>query len=161
MKRKILAMILILILLAGCENQEETIKNEYIAMKSNVLDEANYTNSKEELPLDITVSIDRVGEETIDYKIIFENPKENMNQIKAMVVHNYYNEDVFPSIGVFDDPENLSVATDETSKEDNQLEIKGTIQTTKNLSQLNLELKIWLEYTTDDGEKKDIYYKTT
>ena len=161
MKGKYYFIFLCCLLLIGCSNQEETIKNEYIAMKSNLLNESNYT-SKEDLPLDITIHIDRTGEEVVDYKVILENPKENMNELKAMVIHNYYNEDVYPSIGLFDEPQNLLVNQENSeSNKENQIEIKDTIKTAKNISKLNLELKIWIEYKTDDGKIKDIYYKTT
>lgn len=156
MKKKFVILILMPFLLVGCNNQKEDLKNQYIAMKSKLLDEASYV-IENELPLEITVSIDRQNEETVNYKVLLSRPKENMHNIKAMVVHNYNNEDVFPSIGIFDEPLNLST----TSEEENQIELKGTIETSKNISKLNLNLKIWIEYVDDSGETKDIYYKTT
>ena len=47
------------------------------------------------------------------------------------------------------------------SRENQELVLEDTIRTTKNLSKLDLELKLLIEYTNDNGEKKDIYYKTT
>lgn len=155
MKKSYILIGLFLIILTGCENEEESIKNEYIAMKNQTFDEKNYQD--EELPVEIITTIERIDEEAINYKVTIKNQKENMHNIKAMVVHNYYNEDVFPSIGVFDEPKNLLLNNDEAS----ELILKDTIQTTKNLSKLDLKLKIWIEYTDDNGEKKDIYYKTT
>lgn len=155
MKKKQILVLIGLLFITGCENKEETIKNEYIAMKNQTLDEKNYQN--EELPVEIITTIERIDEEAINYKVTITNPKENMYNIKAMVVHNYYTEDVFPSIGVFDQTQDLLVNTDDTS----ELILKDTIKTTKNISKLDLELKIWMEYTNDNGEKKDIYYKTT
>lgn len=163
MKKSVFILVISLFLLVGCNNQEETIKNEYLAMKNSILDESKYQkkNPEVELPLDITVYVDRVGEEMIDYKVVFSNPKENMYQLKAMVIHNFYNEDVYPSIGVFDSPKDWLIMVEDTeSPEQTTLELKGTIQTTKNISKLNLELKIWLSYVDDNGEKKDIYYKS-
>lgn len=151
-----LVMVITLFLTTGCENQEETTKNEYIAMKNNLL-QGNY--DLEELPLEVTIHIDRITEEEINYKVILENPKENMNEIKAMVVHNYYTEDVFPTIGVFN--ESTKLLSNSDVEEQEAIEITGTIQTTKDISELNLELTIWIQYITDSGEKKDIYYKTT
>lgn len=141
--------------MCGCENKEETTKNEYIAMKNETFNEKNYT--KEFLPVDIITTIDRVDEEDVSYKTTITNPKENMHNVKVLLVHNYYNEDIFPSIGIFDEPQELLV----DNTKDTELILKDTIKTTKNISKLGLELKLLIEYTNDAGEKKDIYYKTT
>lgn len=154
-KRYILISMIFLILTTGCENKEETIKNEYIAIKNQTFNEENYQN--EDIPVEIVTTIERIDEEAINYEVEIKNPKESMHNVKAMVVHNYYNEDVFPSIGVFDEPKELLSNTEGTSK----LVLKDTIKTTKNLSKLDLVLKIRIEYINDNKEKKDIYYKTT
>ena len=78
-----------------------------------------------------------------------------MNNIKMMIVHNYFTEEVFPTIGVFDKGRSLTVS--DTSN----ITLVGYIDTTKDIKKLDLELKIWIEYKTEDGEVKDIYYKTT
>ena len=161
MKRIYILLILNLILLSGCTNKEENLKKEYISMKNQALKEANYINenkANEELPVDIITEIERVNEEEVNYKAIITNPKENMHDVKVLVVHNYHNEDVFPTIGVFDDTKELLV---ETNNDNKGIVLEDTIKTTKNISKLNLELKMRIEYTDDNGEKKDIYYKTT
>ena len=154
MKRRILVGLLLL-LLVGCSTKEEVSRNEYIAIKSNLLEESTYTDSLE-LPLDIVVSLDRTDEEVIDYKVVFSNPDEDMYDIEAMVIHNYYSEDLFPTIGVFDQKGELMAAN-----KDSVIELEDTIKTNKNLSAINLELKIYIKYKNKDGEMKEIYYKTT
>ena len=155
MKKIYILLLSSLFLMCGCENKEETTKNEYIAMKNETFNEKNYT--KEFLPVDIITTIDRVDEEDVSYKTTITNPKENMHNVKVLLVHNYYNEDIFPSIGIFDEPQELLV----DNTKDTELILKDTIKTTKNISKLGLELKLLIEYTNDAGEKKDIYYKTT
>lgn len=155
MKRIYILLLLSLIFISGCENKEEAMKNEYLAMKNSTLDDKNYTN--ESLPVDIVTTIERVDEEEVDYQTTISNPKENMHNIKVLLVHNYYSDNVFPSIGLFDEPQELLVNSDEKQ----EITLKDTIKTTTNISKMNLELKILIEYTNDNGEKKDIYYKTT
>ena len=155
MKKIYILLLFSLVFISGCENKEEAIKNEYIAMKNETFDEKNYT--EEELPVDIITTVERIDEEAVNYKTTITNPKENMHDVKILLVHNYYNEDIFPSIGVFDEPQELLVDNDEETK----LTLKDTIKTTKNISKLDLKLKVLIEYTNDNGEKKDIYYKTT
>lgn len=155
MRKISILLLLSLIFITGCETKEEATKKEYIAMKNATFDDENY--KKEKLPFDIVTTIERVDEEEINYQTTINNPKENMHNIKVLVVHNYYSEDIFPTIGVFDEPKELLV----NNNDDKEIILKDTIKTTTNLSKLNLELKMLIEYTNDLGEKKDIYYKTT
>ena len=152
---KRLLLVLLMFSLMGCSTKEEDDKSEYIAIKSNLLEENKYTEVSE-LPLDIVVNIDRMDEEVVDYSVIFSNPKEDMYDIEAMVVHNYYNEDLFPTIGLFDKKGELL-----SDDEDSMIELKDTIKTNKNLSSIDLELKIYIKYKDKNNELKEIYYKTT
>ena len=153
--KKVTIIFLFILLLAGCENKKEENKDEYISIKSNLLEEKEYTK-KEDLPVNITVKIDRLDEEKVKYKVLLDHPKENMKEVKVLVVHNYYNEEIFPSIGIFDEPQKLS-----NTEENSSIELENTLKTTKNISKMNLELKIWMEYINELGEKKEVYYKTT
>ena len=153
--KKVCILLIFSLLLSGCENKEETKKNEYLAIRSATLNAKNYVS--EELPVDIVTTIERINDETINYKTEITNPKENMHEVKVMLVHNYQNEDVYPTIGVFDEPKELLIDNNESS----ELTLTDTINTTKNISKLGLELKLLIEYTDDLGEKKDIYYKMT
>lgn len=136
----------------GTEDQED--KSEYLAWKSDLVEKDTFSSS-EELNCDITVSVDRIDEEVVSYTTVISNPTEDMKSIKMMVVHNYFTEEVFPTIGVFDEEKDLLVES-----EDN-ITLVGYIDTNKNIQKLNLELRIWLEYIDKEGNKKDIYYKTT
>lgn len=148
--RKKFLFVIVLLLLVGCSNQEEKVKGEYIAVRNQILSETDY---EMELPLSIVVSFDREDEETITYRVVLEKPMENMHLIKAMVVHNYGNEDVFPSIGLFDEEEELLLNSEKT------IELTGNMETTKDLGDLDLRFKIWISYQTDSGEKREVYYK--
>ena len=152
---KRLLLVLLMFSLMGCSTENEDDKSEYIAIKSNLLEKNKYTDA-DELPLDIVVNIDRMDEEKVDYNVVFSNPKEDMYDIEAMVVHNYYNEDLFPTIGLFDKKGELL-----SDDEDSIIELKDTIKTNKNLSSIDLELKIYIKYKDKNNELKEIYYKTT
>ena len=158
MRKKVLLILLLLILVTGCKNKEETDKSDYLAMKSNLLGQSKFIKSND-LPCDITVKLDRINEEKITYKVILDNPKENMHSVKVIVVHNFYTEEMFPSIGFFDKKKALLISSDDnhTSK----LTLKGNIETTSSIENLDLELKVLIEYQNDSDENKAIYYKTT
>ena len=152
---KRLLLVLLMFSLMGCSTKNEDDKSEYIAIKSHLLEESKYTDA-DDLPLDIVVNIDRMDEEVVDYSVVFSNPEEDMYDIEAMVVHNYYNEDLFPTIGLFDKKGELL-----SDDEDSIIELKDTIKTNKNLSSIDLELKIYIKYKDKNNELKEIYYKTT
>lgn len=152
---KRLLLVIMIFSLMGCSTKTEDDKSEYIAIKSHLLEESKYTDA-DELPLDIIVNIDRMDEEKVDYSVVFSNPQEDMYDIEAMVVHNYYNEDLFPTIGLFDKKGELL-----SDDEDSIIELKDTIKTNKNLSSIDLELKIYIKYKDKNNELKEIYYKTT
>lgn len=156
MLKKIITILLIFIFMTGCkqETTDQEEKSEYLAYKSDLVDREEFSEN-DNLPCDITISIDRVNDESVSYTTIISNAKENMNDIKMMIVHNYFTEEVFPTIGVFDKGRSL------TASDTSNITLVGYIDTTKDIKKLNLELKIWIEYTTEDGEVKDIYYKTT
>lgn len=155
MKKVLIFFLLSLFLLTGCENKEEDSKNQYLSLKNKIMEKEDYTKI-ENLPIDITTKIDRQDEEKVRYKVVLDNPKENMKNMKVIVVHNYYTENLFPTIGIFDKTKELS-----TNTEKNKVELEDVIETTKNLSDISLELKVWVEYTNDLGETKDFLYKTT
>ena len=156
MLKKLITILLIFILMTGCkqETMDQEEKNEYLAYKSDLVDRTEFSKN-DDLPCDITISMDRFNDESVSYTTVISNPKENMNDIKMMIVHNYFTEEVFPTIGVFDKGRSLTIS--DTSN----ITLVGYIDTTKDIKKLDLELKIWIEYKTEDGEVKDIYYKTT
>jgi len=144
------------LLVVGCgkEQSEEDSRENYLAYKSDLVKRDEFSNY-EDLVCDIAVSLERVDDEIISYTTNISNPKENMNDVKVMVVHNYFTEDVFPTIGIFDENRDLL-----TASEDN-ITLVGYIDSNLDIKNLGLELKIWIEYMDDDGNIKDIYYKTT
>ncbi len=154
MKKIYLLLIVIVLLFTGCDNKEENVKSEYLAMKSDLL-KINDFSYDDEMNCDISVNIDRVNEEKVSYKMIINNVKENMHDVKAILIHNYYTEDVFPSVGLFDDTVDLN-----KNSNDNII-LKGNIETDKDIDNLDLILKLYVKYLDDNGNEKDIYYKTT
>ena len=156
MKKIFLILLLVTLLMTGCKNKEEKEKNQYLAMKSKLLETKKYSNI-DEIPCDIIVDIKRVSEERVNYRILLQNAKVNMNNIKAIAVHNYYTEDIFPSIGLFNKKYNLSP----NQKENNKIELKGKIETSEDIDNLKIQLKIMIEYYDDNNKKIDIYYNAT
>lgn len=156
MKRSIFVA-LISFLLIGCnENEIVKEKDEYLVFKEELLEQTEFTND-EDINFSIDVSVDRINEEEVSYRAIIDNPKENMHDVQAIVVHDYLTNDIFPSIGIFDDKIDLLVGNEEVKG----INLAGYIQTTKEIEELDLDIKVYVEYTNDKNEIVKVYYNTT
>ena len=164
MKKIIVVFGFVLIFLVGCssdvkvavDNTVEEEKNDYVTYKNNLQNASEFT-LEEEFPCNVTTSIDRVNEEEVSYRVILDNPKVDMYDIKALIIHDYFTEDIFPSIGIFDETEDLIIGDEEVKG----IQLVGYIKTKEEIENLNLELRIWVEYKDVTGETKTIYYKPT
>lgn len=151
--KKVLLLVLPL-LLVGCSKDKLTLeKDEYLVFKEELLEKNNFTN-EEDINFDLTISVDRVNEEEISYRAIIDNPKENMHNIKAILVHDYLTDEVFPSLGIFDDTIDL-IIDDENIK---GINLVGYIKTTKEIKEIDLNIKVYVEYTDDNNKVKKVYY---
>ena len=153
--KKLVISITILFILTGCTKDEVTYEKEtYLALKEDLITTVEFTGY-EDLPCDITLYLNRVNDEELSYLVIIDNPKEDMYNIKAIAIHDYYTEDIFPSIGIFDDSIDLTL----DSESNNGITLGGYIESMDDIE--ILEARIYLEYTNSNGETNIIYYKTT
>lgn len=158
---KKLIMILLAAFIVGCssvkietDNKIVEEKQDYLAIKDE-LNSADKYISDENLPCDIKISLDRINKEEISYRAIIDNPKTNMYNIKALLIHDYFTEDIFPSIGIFDEAENLIVGNEEVRG----ISLVGYIETTNDIDKLDLNVKLYIEYSDSEGNIQKIYYK--
>lgn len=164
MKKVIVVCSLLLVFLVGCssdvkvavDNTVEEEKNDYVTYKNALQNVSEFTDD-DKLPCEITTSIDRINEEEVSYRVILDNPKVDMHDVKALIIHNYFTEDIFPSIGVFDEPEDLIIGSEEVKG----IQLVGYIKTEEAIEDLNLELRIWIEYKDNNGKIETVYYKPT
>lgn len=100
--KKIISLFLLLILV-GCykpttyDSYVTTLKQENIA--------------SENVPFDVNVYMDEVNESKWIYQVVIDNAKEELKNIKALVIHNVKTQDVFPSVGIVDEPITLNEKT--------------------------------------------------
>ena len=73
--KKILFILLIFFIVA-CDysNVSEEAKNEYINKKEELTKKEKFENI-DNIPFDITISLDRINEEEITYRVIIDNAK--------------------------------------------------------------------------------------
>lgn len=158
---KKLIILLFAVFIVGCSSvkieTDNTIveeKEDYLAIKDELNSVDKYI-SDENLPCDIKISLDRINKEEISYRAIIDNPKTDMYNIKALLIHDYFTEDIFPSIGIFDEAENLIVGNEEVRG----ISLVGYIETTNDIDKLDLNVKLYIEYSDSEGNIQKIYYK--
>lgn len=150
-KYLLIGMIFILV---GCSNEIEEQKTVYTELKKELFIQENFTNI-EDIPFNITTTVQRKTEEQIQYEVMIDHPEEEMHQVKVLVLHNYFTDEIFPSVGIFEE------APDLIPDEEDTLILTGNIDTTKDIMNLNLMIKIYIEYEDENQEIHQIYYQST
>lgn len=144
-------LILPVILLIGCTNKVEENKYAYLTYKSEL--QEHETFDEEAVDFNTFFDIERINEEVVNYSMTINNPNINMYEIKALLIHDYVQEEAFPSSGIMEEPVSLLKGTDD------KIELKGSIQTEEDIS--NVKFKLYLEYIDDNNEKNKIYYQVS
>ncbi len=144
---KKLYLLIVLLLLVGCSTKEEDNKYAYLEYKNN-LEERKDFYVKEELDFKFLFNIEKKGDITI-YSLIIDNPRINMYNIKALLIHDGIAEDAYPSVGIFDKPMSLLTGID------NEIRLEGS--TTNDVE--NMNFKLYIEYTDENNKEYKVYYK--
>lgn len=147
--KKILVVI-VLLLLTGCTNKVEEEKYAYLEYKNNLEEQKDFV-SQESLEFNTYFNLVRETEEKVTYSLVIDSPKVNMNNVKALLIHDFVTDDVFPSVGIFDEPVTLHKGSND------KIVLEGSIQTIDDIS--DTKFKLYLEYVDDDGLENSIYYE--
>lgn len=157
MKKIILVLILLIVVLTGCNKES----NEYKIYKSYIkeLNESKIVSS--DIPFDIEVYTEKIIDNEITYRVIIDNPKEDIKNIEAIIIHDKYTEDIFPSTGIFDDKLNLIPET--IDKDKNYVKgiiLTGYIPFEGDIKDLNATFKVLVKYTDKFNEENIVIYST-
>lgn len=118
---KKVVLILMCFFMIGCTNREY----------DNFVLKAKDSKISDVIPFDINFYIDD-SEEILIYQVIIDNSKLELNNIKAIVIHDVKTDNIFPSIGVVDEPIDLNN------------EVKG-INLIGRAPKQNIEFKVYIE----------------
>lgn len=164
MKRVSVILAIIIIFCASCtiinnndnnkNDSTETTKNE--KEKNIYLDYVKELKSVEEgdleLPFEISVDYNLVSGEGVRYQITIDNPKEEVTNLQALAIHNKQTDDIFPSIGIFDDKVNLI-----TGEKPEGIILVGYIPYEGYIDDFECEIKVLLKYKINDNIEKRYY----
>ncbi len=147
--KKVLLIIPLVLLLIGCSNKVEDDKFAYLEYKKNLEKQEDFINN-DELDFNTFFDIERDGDK-INYSLTIDNPKIDMHNVKAILIHNYPIEDTYPTVGIFNETKEILFNSG------NSIKLEGTILSSDDIS--DVKFKLYLEYTTDEDEKEEIYYE--
>ena len=149
---KKIVVLLPLIFLVGCTNKVEENKYSYLEYKR-VLEQKEEFTTREEIDFNTYFNIERENEEVVNYSIVIKNPSTDMHNVKALLIHDYVQDEAFPSIGILDNPVELQKDTED------KIVLEGKIQTIEDVS--DVKFKLYLEYIDSEGIENKIYYQVS
>jgi hypothetical protein len=155
MKRLFLVLIPFL-LLTGCNkvNKEKDVYNSFIDELKKV---PSYSSN---VPFDINVVLEKDINSELTYTVILDKPKKEIRNIEAVAIHNFKTDDMYPSIGIFDDK--LSLIPNKIDINNNLVEgiiLVGYIKYDGSINDFNGIIKVLIRYEDSNGKIKKIYYK--
>ena len=136
--------------LVGCTNEVEEEKNVYLTYKSN-LQETEDLKSESELGFNTYFDVQKEGEEKINYSLVISDAKVDMYDVKALLIHDFMVDDVFPSVGIFDEPVQL------LRNSDDEIVLSGSINSDSDIS--DIKFRLYLEYEDSNNLTNAIYYE--
>ena len=150
--KKILTLLLIILLLTGCsDNKINKEKEKYIKYYNEL---KNVKRSSNNIPFDIEIKYDKITNNEIRYQVIIDKVKKDLEEIEALAIHNKETNDVFPSIGIFDDKQNLEV-----NKKPSGIILVGYIDYEGRVEDFKCNIKVLVKYKTNKKAYK-VYYVT-
>lgn len=157
MIKKIFLVIISIFMLTGCTSatKEETIYKDYISYLQN-----NNSNLMD-LPFNIEINVDKIVDSEVMYRVIIDNPKIPLRNIEALIIHDKYTSDVFPSTGIFEEKYNL--IPNVINKSSNYVEgiiLAGYIPFDEDIKEFHANFKLLFKYVDDDNISHSIVYST-
>lgn len=148
--KKILIILLLIFFICGCTNTSSE-KKEYL---SYIEELKKIKESSEDYPFNIEVKYDKIIDQEVRYQVILDNVKEDITDITMIAYHNKKTDDVYPSIGIFDDKESLL-----KDKKPSGLILVGYIPYKGDVEDFNITMKVLVKYKINNKEYK-IHYVT-
>ncbi len=149
---KKLFLILIILLLVGCSNQKENLYYQYVEDVNKCVYFIN-----EEYPFNIDIALERLNDDYIMYSLYIDNSNEDLYDIKAMIIHDYETNDVFPSSGLYEEPLDLITNT-KSSDYIKGIILSGYIETKENIEDLNITFRALIKARSKLGYYKEYCY---
>lgn len=151
---------LIILLLSGCIGQLDEDNIIYHSYIEEMKELKKMTTTSTDI-VDVSIELDRYSDDEITYSVVIDHPTEPMKNIEAIVYHDQKTEDVFPSVGIYDQKLNLLPSEKHDGKNVKGIVLVGYIPTTKSIKQFHPTIQVMIIYSNKENERKKIYYSQT
>ena len=155
--KKIGIVLILIMIICGCTNrldENQLIYNSYVEE----LKELKSTNTAKDI-VDIDIKLEKSSNDEITYRVTIDNPKEKMKQVEAFVYHDQQTEDIYSSIGVFDEKVNLIPNLKEKDEKNTEgIVLVGYIKTKKEIEDFHPTMKVMILYNNQENERQKIYF---
>ena len=168
-KKIFIVFLLSLLLITGCGEEtkkEDNNKEEKILKQETTKEEKEkekylsyvkklkkVKESSEDLPFTVEVLYEKIEDE-VRYQVVIDNPTEEIKDVSALAIHNMQTDDVFPSVGIFDDKVNLV-----PGEKPSGVILVGYIPYGGEIEDLDIEMRVLINYKVND-EVHTSYYLT-
>lgn len=150
MKKKLGIIFLIIIFICGCGK----LSDEDKVYK----DDVKILEDKEEFdttfPFDIDVDVYKLTDYEVTYRMHLDNIKDGINNIKALVIHDRKTDDVYPSVGIFEDKIDLK------KEKKKGILLVGYIDYKGNIEDFKATFKVMITYEENGKEVTKFYKKS-
>ncbi|MDO5568886.1 MAG: hypothetical protein Q4G04_02080 [bacterium] len=144
--KKVVIIILLALTLVGCQtNSSEVDKTQYLEYKKQINETSEFLDISA-LPFTTNAIVTKISDEMISYAITISNPQINLNNISALLIHNQFTEELYPSVGLFNEKLNLLLTSDSM----NSFVLVGYLETME--ESLDIEFKLLFNYVNDNGQ---------
>lgn len=158
--KKIGITVLVILLICGCTNrldENQIIYDSYVEE----LKELKKTNTTKKI-VDVDIELEKNTEDEITYRVTIDNPKVKMKEVEAFVYHNQKTDDIYPSVGIFDQKVNLISNLKESTEENAKgIVLVGYMKTKKEIEDFHPTFKIMILYNDENNERQKIYATKT
>ena len=151
--KKVLVLLISIIVLTGCTSNDLSKDKE--AYLKYIKDLREVKNTTSNIPFEIEVKYDKITNHEVRYQVIIDNVKEDIKNIEALAIHNRETDDVFPSIGIFDEKQNLL-----KDKKPSGVILVGYINYQGEIKDFKCNIKLLVKYKTNDEKNHKVYYVT-
>lgn len=154
-----LLLVMCLIILTGCTSKEYS---EEVNQYNRLIKEVNSYSEKDiskEIPFAISVYFEKLIDDELTYRVIIDNPTENIKSITAIAIPSVKTKDVYPTSGLFEKPLNLIPDNIDLKKNNAKgIILIGYIDYKGNVEDFNGTVKVLIKYNTNEKVDNKIYY---
>ena len=144
---KKIIIFLTILLFTGCNSNYKTYNNYKKELE-------NIKKTTKNIPFNIRIKNDRLSDNIIRYQMELDNVKQDITSVSAIIVHDKKTNDIFPTIGIFDEKINIY-----KNKKPKGLYLVGYIDSKEEINNKNIEYKVLIKYKINNKSYK-VYYVT-